>query len=86
MKTLLCSFALVLASTPAFAASEGTCDKLIQAFEKAGKAIGKPPDAEFKSFFKKSCLKDSEKDDAIKKVTACVDAAKTDAELNKCMK
>lgn len=85
MRHLIAVIALAFA-VPSFAASPATCEKFLKAFEKAGKAVGKAPDAEGLAFWKSQCLKDKEKDDVIAKQTKCLDGVKAAPDLNACFK
>lgn len=78
---VVASFAL-----PSFAASPAVCDKFVKAFEKAGKAVGKAPDADGLSFWKGACLKDKETDANITRQTKCLEGVKAAADLNACFK
>jgi hypothetical protein len=81
------TLALLLCAAPAFAASPAVCDKFVASFEKAGKvALKQEMTAESRDFWKQACLKEKEKDAAVRKQTKCLDGAKTEAALGACLK
>lgn len=77
---------LVVLAGPSFAASPATCDAFLKAFSKAGKTLGKAPDAEALAFWKGACLKDKETDANIAKQTKCLDGVKVANDMNACFK
>lgn len=71
-------------SAPALAADEAACDRFVAAASDAGKRVGKLyPDA-FLPLLKKGCLKATA--EKVAKQTACVQKAKTEADMQGCNK
>ncbi len=84
MKKCLAAIALLILASPAFAADDASCSAWLASLKKASKtAGGEQMDDATAKFWKKSCLKSDNAE--VKKSTACLDKAKSEAEVKKCL-